>query len=201
MEPELATAILVVAVAPGPLIGPALVTRLGGRGDMTGALLLGSVVLSVVLALAFLDAQGAVMAAAQTVAIGAFIGGAVPRVRDALAVPMRWASDLALIALIAFAFARGPQFDPSAVIYAAIMVLFGGMASLVVAAVAGVDGFAALAGTGLRETALAIALLDGRHETGLLLAYAAIVYVGAAAVISYHTWWQRRVAAWRRVRR
>lgn len=201
VEPELARAVLVVAVAPAPLLGPALVTRLGGRSDTAGALLLGSVLASALLSIALLDVPGPVAIAAQAVALGAVVAAAAPRVRDALAVPLRWLGDLSLLALFALGLARGPVIDLTAVIYASIVVFFGIVAVIAVAAVAGVDHYAVLAGAGVRETGLAIALLDGRQATGFLLVYAALLYIGLATILAYYNWSRGRTAAWRRLRR
>src|SRR5262245_20165268 len=60
LDRELGTAAITLALVPAPLLGPDVVARMRGRMDLAGALVLGTIVVS----LLFIGGQGALAAGA-----------------------------------------------------------------------------------------------------------------------------------------
>ncbi|MGH2492031.1 MAG: hypothetical protein ACRDF9_11020, partial [Candidatus Limnocylindria bacterium] len=133
LDSSAAAGLIALALAPGALFAPALVSAAGGRrSDMAGALLLGTLVLSVVLVATRPGTATVGFAAAQAFLIGSFVAGAMPTVRDRIAAPLRWAGHLAGFVVIAIAVASWPAFDASTVVVAlAALVLTLGIAGAV----------------------------------------------------------------------
>jgi hypothetical protein len=187
LSPSMAAGLVAVALAPGALLGPAFVAAAGGRrADMAGALLLGTVILSVVLVGTRPDGSALALAGAQAFLIGSFVAGAMPTVRDRIAAPLRWAGHLAALVVAVLAAASRPAFDASMVILALVAVaLTIGIAGTVALALRR-DLLSALAVAGTRDPIVAIAFawsIGGRDATALPIANAVILGGVAAAVI------------------
>jgi hypothetical protein len=186
---ETATAIGLVALvlAPGALLAPALVTAAGGRrGDMAGALVLGTAILSFVLVSLRPGATTVALTASQAFAVASLIAGAVPTVRDRILAPLRWAGNLAALVVIALALASGPRIDAlSAVVALATLALTLGIAAAAARSL-GRDVPSALAAVGTRDPIVAIALawsIGGADATAVPLAGAVILGIASAALI------------------
>ncbi len=187
LEPASAAGLIAVALAPGALLAPALVTAAGGRrADMAGALLLGTVVLSFVLVATRSASTTLAMTAAQAFVIASLAAGALPTVRDRLLGPLRWGGHLAALAVIVLAIASRPPIDVSTVAVAlAALTLTFGVAGAVALALRR-DVFSAVAATGTREPIVAIALAwstGGSDATAIPVVNAAILGIVAGALI------------------
>jgi hypothetical protein len=187
LEPSAATGVMALAVAPGALFAPAVVSAAGGqRSDMAGALLLGTVVLSVVL-VATEPAMGtAGLVAAQAFLIGSLVAGAMPTVRDRLAMPLRWGARLAALAVLALAVAGRPDIDASTVMLSLVAVTLTLVTASAVALALRRDVLSAAAAAGTRDPILAIALAwstGGSSATAVPVVSAVILGTVAAAVI------------------
>lgn len=187
LEPSAAAGLVALAVVPGALFAPAVVSAAGGRrSDMAGALLLGTVVLSVVL-VATRPAMGAAgLLAAQAFLVGSLVAGAMPTVRDRLAMPLRWAARIAAAIVIALAVASRPAID----VGTALLSLAAVALTLVIAGVVALalrrDVLSAAAAAGTRDPVLAIALAwsaGGPTATAVPVTSAVILGIVAAAVI------------------
>jgi hypothetical protein len=187
LDPATTAGLLGLVLAPGALLAPAVVNAAGGRrADMAGALLLGTVVLSFVLVATRPGAITLALTAAQAFAVASLIAGALPTVRDRLAVPLRWAGHAAGLAVIVLAAAGAPRVDAATVGVAlaavAVLLAVAGTAALVL----GRDVFSALAATGTRDPIVATALawsIGGAGATGVPLASAVILGIAAAALV------------------
>ena len=171
-----------VALAPAPLAAPELVARMRGRMDLAGALVLGSVALS----LLFVGGQGTAAAGALFVAVEAYgvsamLASALPTVRDRLLPALRLAGWLAFVAVIAIGIVSAPVIDGRTIAVALALLLAGIIAATLVALGTGRDVTAAIGGAGLRDPALAVALaLAVGADAAVPLVYGAGVAVIAA---------------------
>ncbi len=168
-------------------MAPEIIGRMRGRADLAGALVLGTVLASLLIvgsrgALA----AGALFTATEAFAISAMVANGLPTLRDAVLVPLRligWAA-VALIFVTAVVVAP-PLFDAppigtdpplivmSAIVAGALLVV-GAVASAAVACLTGRDVAAAVGGAGLRDPALAVALATvtaGPDSVGVPLVY------------------------------
>lgn len=183
VPPSLAAGAIAIALAPAPLVGPAVVGRLGGRADLGGALVLGTALLCVALAAnRALLAPAVLLAAVEAFAVAALVANALPTIRDALLVPLRLAGAAAFAAILALAVMALPTLDAATVAVAAAFVLCGAGAAALVARLQQRDVRAAVACAGLRDPALACALVYlgvGPDALGVPLAYAAMLALGA----------------------
>lgn len=187
LEPANAAGLVALALAPGALLAPAVVSAAGGRrSDMAGALILGTVILSFVLVATRPGASTLALTAAQAFAVASLLAGAMPTVRDRALVPLRWAGHLAALAVIVLAVASRPRIDVVTVIVAlaavALTLGIAGVAALVLRR----DVLSALAAAGTRDPVVAIALAwsTGRSDaTGVPLVNAVILGIVAAALI------------------
>jgi hypothetical protein len=187
LDPATAAGLVAVALAPGALLAPTLVTALGGRrADMAGALVLGTAILSFVLVATRPGTTTVALTAAQAFVVASLVAGAIPTVRDRILTPLRWAGHLAALAVIAVAVASGTRVDVvSAVVALVALALTLGTA----AAVAGSlrrDMSSALAAVGTRDPIVAIALawsMGGPEAAAVPLATAAILGIASAALI------------------
>jgi hypothetical protein len=185
VDDRVAAGAIAVALAPAPLVGPGIVARLGGRMDLTGALGLGTILLAIVL----VSGRGGLAAnglfiATQAYAIPATVAGVIPRLRDALLVPLRIAGWAAFaVTLIAGALAA-PAIDLATVAVALGLLVAGIGAALLAAVETGRDPLAAVVGAGVRDPALAVALAtvaSGAEATGVPLIYA-VFCLGLAGI-------------------
>jgi len=178
--------LLAVSIAPALLSAPALATAMGGRMDRAGALLIGTIAVSFLLALV----RGGAAAAAMQSGMLAFVVGAgvtsvVPMLPLTARVIVQRIGDGAFVVLVAVAIAGGPVLG--AAIALAALALFAttmGAAALV-ARFAGVDARSAIAGAGTRDPAVATALavaLAGPGAAGVPL-YCAGMLVALGAVL------------------
>jgi hypothetical protein len=187
LESPVAAGLVALALAPGALLAPAVVSAAGGRrSDMAGALLLGTVILSFVLAATRPAASTVAITAAQAFVIASLVAGAMPTLRERLLVPLRWGGHLAALAVIALAVASGPPMSVGAVGVALAAVAF----TLGVAAAAALalrrDLLSALAAVGTRDPVVATVLAwstAGPAATAVPLASAAILGIVAAALV------------------
>jgi len=176
-----------LTLAPGALFAPAVVSGAGGRrSDMAGALLLGTVVLSVVLVALRPGTSAVGLAAAQAFLIGSLIAGALPAVRDRLARPLRWAGGLAALVVMVLAAMSGAAMDATTVIVALVALALTLVIASVVALALRRDVLSAVAAAGTRDPILAIALawsIGGSDATGVPIVSAVILGIVVAAVI------------------
>jgi hypothetical protein len=183
----IAPGLVALALAPGALIAPAVVSAAGGRrSDMAGALLLGTVILSFVLVATRPGASTLALTAAQAFAVASLLAGAMPTLRDRVLVPLRWAGQLAALAVIVLAVASGPRVDAVTIVVALIAVAL----TLGIAGAAAIalrrDALSALAAAGTRDPIVATALawsMGGSDATGVPLVNAVILGIVAAALI------------------
>ena len=179
--------LVALMLAPGALLAPSFVNAAGGRrADMAGALLLGTAVLSFVLAATRPTGIGLALTAAQAFAVASLVAGALPTVRDRILVPLRWAGHAAGLAVLLLAAASGPRLEAAtlAVALAAVTVVLvvAGATALVLRR----DVFSALAATGTRDPIVATALgwsTGGADATGVPLASAVILGIAATALV------------------
>jgi len=172
--------VAILALAPSPLIGPALAHFLGARAETVGALLTGTIVLSLPLLLAAIPGLGPqVNVALFAFVIGAALAGAVPTMRDAILPIFDGARYVALaIILGAAALAALSLIDLRAVGIAALMLVVGAVFAAVGAIMFRGDGLAAAIGAGTRDPAVAggLAIASGLAGAGAVpLAYAALL--------------------------
>jgi hypothetical protein len=177
IEPKAYGAALAVALAPAPLAAPELVARMRGRMDLAGALVLGTVALS----LLFVGGRGpsaaaGLFTAVEAYALPAMFANALPTVRDRLLPVLRPAGWLAFAAVVAIGIASAPAIDGTTILVALGLLIAGVVSAAAVALGTGRDITAAIAGAGLRDPALAVvfASIVGA-DTGVALAYAALV--------------------------
>lgn len=178
---------LAVALVPAPLVGPEIVGRLRGRADLAGALVLGTVIASLlVVGNRGALAAGALFTATEAYAIAAMLAGALPTVRDAVLVPLRVIGLVALGLVFVSAVLVVPPFSVEMVLVAALLFVAGGACAGLVARAMDRDLRAAVAGAGLRDPALAVCLATitaGPDATGVPLLYAVFCLVlGAVAL-------------------
>jgi hypothetical protein len=187
LESATATGLVALALAPGPLLAPALVTASGGRrADMAGALVLGTVVLSFVLVATRPGTSTVALTALQAFAIASLIAGAMPTVRDRILTPLRWAGHLAALVVIVLAVASAPRIDAVGAVVALALLAVTLVVAGAVAAVLRRDMLSALAAVGTRDPVVAIALAwssGGPEATAVPLAGAAILGIASAALI------------------
>jgi hypothetical protein len=187
LDPATAAGLMSLVLAPGALLAPAFVTAAGGRrADMAGALLLGTAILSFVLVVTWPGASTVAITAAQAFVLASLAAGAMPTVRDRLLAPLRWVGYLVAFAVVALAVASGPRIDVGTAVVALAAATFTIAIAGAVALALRRDVFSALAAAGTRDPILAVALAwstSGSDATAVPLANAAILGIGAAAVI------------------
>jgi hypothetical protein len=179
-----------LALVPAPLVAPGVVSRLpGGRMDLAGALVVGTVLLS----LLFIGGQGSLAAgglftATEAYALAAMFAGAVPTLRDRVLTPLRILGWGAFVLILANAALAGPRIDAGIVVVAGAMLLGGAVAAVVVAFATGRDARTAVAAAGLRDPALGVALATitaGPDSTGVPLVYGVFCLVLAGIALRF----------------
>jgi hypothetical protein len=172
--------VAILALAPSPLIGPALARLVGLREETVGALLTGTVVLSFPLLLAAIPGLGPnVNIALFAFVIGTALASAVPLFRDLILPIVDGARYVALaIILGGSGVAALSLIDPRAVGIAALVLLVGTVSAAVGAILFGGNGLAAAIGAGARDPAVAAGLAIASGLAGgaaIPLAYAALL--------------------------
>jgi hypothetical protein len=196
VDERIAAGALALAIVPAPFVAPELVGRLRGRADLAGALVLGTVLVSLlVVGSRGARAAGALFTAAEAFAITAMFANALPTIRDALLPPLRVAGWLGFCLVFAATAIGGlpPLFDarvsgePPLVVMTAVvalaMLVLGPLSSALVALAFGRDVRSAVGGAGLRDPALGVALATvtaGADSTGVPLVYGVFCLVLAA---------------------
>jgi len=172
--------VAILALAPSPLIGPALARFLGTREETVGALLTGTIVLSFPILLAAIPGLGpSVNIALFSFVIGTALASAVPMFRDAVLPIVDGARYVALAVILGGAGIAALAFvDPRAVGVAALVLFVGAASAAIGALLFGGDGLAAAIGAGTRDPAVAAGLVIGSGLAGgaaVPLAYAALL--------------------------
>ena len=187
LDPATGAGLVALALAPGVLVAPAVVSAAGGRrADMAGALLLGTVVVSFVLVVTRPGASQLALTAAQAFAIASLLAGAMPTVRDRLLAPLRWAGYLGIAAVIGLSIASAPRIDVGTIVVAfAAVILMLGVAGAVALALRR-DIWSAVAAVGTRDPMVAIALAwstAGSDAAAVPIVTAAILGIVSGALI------------------
>ena len=149
--------VAILALAPSPLIGPALARIAGAREETVGALLTGTLVLSFPILLAAIPGLGPqVNIALFAFVVGTALASAVPLFRD-LVLPIVDGARYVALAIIlgASGIAALAFVDPRAVGVAALLLLVGAVSAGIGAMLFGGDGVAAAIGAGTRDPAVA----------------------------------------------
>jgi hypothetical protein len=172
--------VAILALAPSPLIGPALARFVGAREETVGALLTGTVVLSFPLLLAAIPGLGPnVNIGLFAFVIGTALASAVPIFRDMVLPIVDGARYVALAIILGGAGVVAVSFvDPRAVGVAALVLLVGSVSAAIGAMLFRGDGVAAAIGGGMRDPAVAagLAIVSGLAGAAAVpLAYAALL--------------------------
>lgn len=186
LGPAIGAGLVAWSIAPGALVGPAIVSAAGGRrADMAGALALGTIILSLVFVATRPGQMTLALAAAQAFLIASLVAGAVPTVRDRIITPLRWAGHAAAAVAVVLAAANIPPIDALTVAVATgALAASLGVAGIMARAL-GRDLASALA-AGTRDPILAMALAwstAGPDATGVALVNAVILGIVAATLI------------------
>jgi len=169
-----------LALAPAPLVGPALARFVRAREETVGALVTGTIVLSFPLLIAAIPALGPnVNVALFAFVIGAALASSVPLFRDAILPVVDGARYVALAAILGATGVTALAFvDPRSVGVAALMLLVGTVSAAIGAILFGGDGIAAAVGAGTRDPAITAAFAISAGLAGgaaVPLAYAALL--------------------------
>lgn len=187
VEPGVSMGAVALAISPAPLLATGVVGRMRGRADQAGALVLGTIVASLLIA----GSRGAVTAGAlftatEAFAITAMFANALPTLRDAALPLLRIAGWVGAVLVLAIAALQSPVVDATTVIVAAALVIVGVGAAAILARAVGRDVRAAVGGSGLRDPVLATALamiVSGGDATGVPLVYAVFCLVLAGIAL------------------
>jgi len=172
--------VAILALAPSPLIGPALARIAGAREETVGALLTGTLVLSFPILLAAIPGLGPqVNIALFAFVVGTALASAVPLFRDLVLPIVDGARYVALAIILGGSGIAALAFvDPRAVGIAALVLLVGAVSAGIGAMIFGGDGVAAAIGAGTRDPAVAAGLAIASGLAGgaaVPLAYAALL--------------------------
>jgi len=175
----------ILALAPAPLIGPALARFVRAREETIGALMTGTAVLSFPLLIAAIPGLGPnVNVALFAFVIGAALASSVPLFRDAILPIVDGARYVALAVILGAAAVTAVAFvDPRAVGVAALTLLVGTASAAIGAILFGGDGLAAAIGAGTRDPAVTAAFAIAAGLAGAAavpLAYTALVVLSLA---------------------
>ena len=175
---------LLVAMAPAPLLAPDVAGRMRGRSDLAGALVLGTVLLSLLVAATRGTlASGAGVFAVEAYAFAAMFANALPTARDLVLAPLRWLAVISALAVIAVGLLATPP-DAAALAVALTVLVTGALTAAAVAVLFRRDVVATVGGAGLRDPVLAIALASTSGSSAAVpVAYAVVIVVVAAAAL------------------
>jgi hypothetical protein len=176
-------AVAILALAPSPLVGPALARFVGARTESVGALVTGTLVLSFPLLMTAIPGlSSTVNVVLFAFVIGAALAGSVPLFRDAILPIVDGARYVALAIILGAAAVGALAFvDPRAIGVAALMLVVGAASAAIGAVLFGGSGVAAAIGAGTRDPAFAAALAMSVGLAGggaVPLAYAALLLLG-----------------------
>ena len=185
VDPRTAAGAIALAIVAAPFVAPELVGRMRARSDQAGALVLGTVLVSLLI----VGSRGAVAAgglfmATEAFAISAMVANGLPTLRDALLTPLRILGWIAPIVVLGAAVISAPPIDAQTVAVAAALFVAGAGTSALVALRLGRDVAAAVGGAGLRDPALGVALASitaGPDSAGVPLVYG-VFCLGLAAL-------------------
>jgi hypothetical protein len=172
--------VAILALAPSPLIGPALARIAGAREETVGALLTGTLVLSFPILLAAIPGLGPqVNIALFAFVVGTALASAVPLFRDLVLPIVDGARYVALAVILGASGIAALAFvDPRAVGVAALVLLVGALSAAIGAMLFGGDALTATIGAGTRDPAVAAGLAIASGLAGgaaVPLAYAALL--------------------------
>ena len=175
-----------VAIAPALLAGPVLAGWIGGRMDRIGALVIGSIGASFILALvrgagAAATAQSAMLA----FVVGAGVASALPMLPGFVRTAIRRVGDVAFLVLLASAVTRFDELGTATLIVTVVLFAATAATAVIVARVGGVDLRSAIVGGGTRDPAVATALAlaaGGATVVPALWAVLVAALLGALAV-------------------
>ena len=147
-----------VALVPAPLMASEVVSRMRGPMDLAGALAHGTIAVS----LLFIGGRGTVAAgglftATKAFAIAAMVSNGLPRLRDAILMPLRLVGWLAAAVVVAVAITPVPPIDAMTIVTGLVLFIVGALTAVVSATLVGREVIASVAGAGLRDPVLAIA--------------------------------------------
>ena len=191
LDPLAAVGLLALAAAPGALALAPQAGALGGRRDTTGAFLLGTMVVWLVLVVTGAPGGSAALPGIQAFALGAGIAAGLPKVRDAVLGPIGWIGDAALVVLLGAAVVAAPPVGlgtlGSSLVslgLAAVALALGALVALAAARIARRDLPSAVIGSGTRDAgvAIAMAVASGAGATTVPLAYAGLLAIGTVAL-------------------
>ena len=174
-----------VAFAPALLTAPALAAAIGGRMDRTGALVVGSIGMWLVLTLtggpaAAAAAQGAML----PFIVGAGVTSIVPMLPQVVRTIAQRIGDAAFLVLIAIALSSAGSLNVTNGL--AALALFAAVAAsaAIVARIGGVDLGSALAGVGSRDPAVATGLAIALGGSAAIPLYTGILLLAGSAVLA-----------------
>ena len=179
-----------VALAPALLTAPALAAAVGGRMDRTGALVVGSIGMWLVLTLTRgPDAATAAQDAMLPFILGAGVTSVVPMLPQLVRTIAQRIGDAAFVVLIAIAVSGAGGLNAANGL--AALALFAAVAAsaVIVARIGSVDLGSALAGAGSRDPAVATGLAVALGGSVAIPLYSGILLLAGSAVLAL---WNRR---------
>jgi hypothetical protein len=186
VDARVAAGAIALALVPAPFLGPELVGRMrDGRMDQAGALLLGTAIAAVlVIGSRGSLASAALFGATEAFALTAMFAGALPTIRDRALLPLRLLGWIAFAATLISAAVALPPIDATTIAVSFALFVVGAGSAALVARAFDRDVPAAVAGAGLRDPALGVALAAiaaGPDAMGVGLVYA-VFCLGLAAL-------------------
>ena len=178
-------AVVVLALSPSSLAGAAIARWIGAREETVGALMTGTIVLSLALLPAGVPALAVTLnMGLAALVVGVVVAGSFPTVRDAILPvldPARYAAIAAILAITAISSIS--LVDGRAIALAGIVLVAGTLSAAIGAWVFGGDPLAAAIGGGTRDPSVAagVAMLVGlAGGAAVPLAYAALLALATA---------------------
>ena len=174
-----------MALAPALLTAPALAAAIGGRMDRTGALVVGSIGMWLVLTLtrgpaAAAAAQGAML----PFIVGAGVTSVVPMLPSVVRTIAQRIGDLAFLVLIATALPSAGSLNATNGLAALALFVAVAASAAIVARIGGVDLGSALAGAGSRDPAGAAGVAVALGGSAAIPLYAGILLLAGSAVLA-----------------
>jgi hypothetical protein len=178
-------AVALLALSPAPLIGPRLARIVGAREETVGALVIGTIVLSLPILMAAVTGLAAtVNTALFAFVFGAAMAGAIPTVRDAILPVTDGARYVAVAVLLAAAaIPSASLLDLRAFVLGGAVLVIGALSAAIGALAFRGDPLAAAIGGGSRDPAVAAGLVIGSGLAGagsVPLAYALLLALATA---------------------
>ena len=174
-----------VAFAPALLTAPALAAAIGGRMDRTGALVVGSIGMWLVLTLAGGPAAAAAAQGAMLPFIlGAGVTSVVPMLPQIVRTIAQRIGDVAFLVLIAIALSGAGSLNAANGLAALALFAAVTASAAIVARIGGVDLGSALAGAGSRDPAVATGLTITLGGSAAIPLYTGILLLAGSAVLA-----------------